>query len=140
MKDLDDIEQRALAFIDERQLVRDLVEMVGVPSVSGHDAESELLHVLAGQLRALDLDLDLWPLDLPALTSSPQFPGREVPRTEAWGLVATATDSAETGLPALVLQGHVDAVRHLATPRGGAPTRSLRTSTVVGCTVAARWT
>lgn len=110
MKDLDDIEQRALAFIDERQLVRDLVEMVGVPSVSGHDAESELLHVLAGQLRALDLDLDLWPLDLPALTSSPQFPGWEVPRTEAWGLVATATDSAETGLPALVLQGHVDVV------------------------------
>ncbi len=36
MRDLDDIEQRALAFIDERELVRDLVEMVRVPSVSGH--------------------------------------------------------------------------------------------------------
>ena len=93
MRDLDDIELRALAFIDERELVRDLVEMVGVPSVSGHPAESDLLLVLAKQLGALDLELDLWPLDLPTLTSSPQFPGWEVPREEAWGLVATATDS-----------------------------------------------
>ena len=139
MKDLDDIEQRALAFIDERQLVRDLVEMVGVPSVSGHDAESELLHVLAGQLRALDLDLDLWPLDLPALTSSPQFPGWEVPRTEAWGWSPRPRTARRPVCPPSSCRV-TSTWCHLATPRGGAPTRSLRTSTVVGCTVAARWT
>jgi acetylornithine deacetylase len=110
MPDLDDVELRVLAFIDERELVRDLSALVAVPSVSGQDAESDILHRLAKQLRALDLDLDLWPLDLAALTADPRFPGWEVPRTEAWGLVGTATDTEEGGLPALVLQGHVDVV------------------------------
>ena len=110
MTDVEDVEARALAFVDERELVRDLVELVAVPSISGHDAESDVVHALAKRLGALDLELDLWPLDLPALTSRPDFPGWEVPRTEAWGLVATATDSHEPGTPALVLQGHVDVV------------------------------
>jgi acetylornithine deacetylase len=110
VRDLDDVELRALAFVDEREIVRDLVELVAVPSVSGHDAESDIVHALAERLGALDLELDLWPLDLPALTARPDFPGWEVPRTEAWGLVATAADSRETDTPALVLQGHVDVV------------------------------
>jgi acetylornithine deacetylase len=110
MRDLDDAALRALAFIDERELVRDLADLVAVPSVSGQDAESDVLHRMAKQLRALDLEIDLWPLDLAALTASPGFPGWEVPREESWGLVATATDTAEGGLPALVLQGHVDVV------------------------------
>ena len=67
MRDLDDVEARTLAFVDERELVRDLVELVAVPSISGHDAESDIVHALAGRLGALDLELDLWPLDLPAL-------------------------------------------------------------------------
>jgi acetylornithine deacetylase len=78
--------------------------------VSGRDAESDILHRLAKQLRSLDLELDLWRLDLAAITADPRFPGWEVPRSEAWGLVATATDTVESGLPALVLQGHVDVV------------------------------
>lgn len=107
-RDLSDVELRALAFVDERELVRDLVELVKVPSVSGTDAESDVQHVLAKQLRPLDLDVDLWPLDLPALTSDPAFPGWEVPRNESWGLVAGPGLDAEP--PALVLQGHVDVV------------------------------
>jgi acetylornithine deacetylase len=110
VRDLADVELRALAGIDEHQLVRDLIDLVAVPSVSGHDAESEIQHRLAKQLRMLDLDVDLWPLDLAALTASPDFPGWEAPRAESWGLVATAADPAEPGLPALVLQGHVDVV------------------------------
>ena len=110
MRDLDDAELRALAFVDERELVRDLSELVAVPSVSGDDAESDVLHLLAKQLRDLDLDIDLWPLDLPSLTADPDFPGWEVPRTEAWGLVATARDTEDRGDTALVLQGHVDVV------------------------------
>src|SRR5689334_25100680 len=90
MRDLDDVELRALAFIDERELVRDLADLVAVPSVSGTDAEGDVLHLLAKQLKELDLDLDLWSLDLPALTADPAFPGWEVSRDEAWGLVGTA--------------------------------------------------
>lgn len=89
---------------------RDLADLVAVPSVSGRDAESDILRRLAKQLRSLDLELDLWRLDLAAPRADPRFPGWEVPRSEAWGLVATATDTVESGLPALVLQGHVEVV------------------------------
>jgi acetylornithine deacetylase len=109
-RDLTDLELKALAFVDERELVRDLVELVGIPSISGSDAESDIQHLLTKQLRALDLDLDLWALDLPSLTADPGFPGWEAPRTEAWGLVATSADAREDGMAALVLQGHVDVV------------------------------
>ena len=96
MADLGDDVLRALAFVDERVLVRDLSELVAVPSVSGEDAESDVLHLLSKQLRALDLDIDLWPLDLPSLTADRDFPGWEVPRSEAWGLVGTARDPRRT--------------------------------------------
>lgn len=105
-RDLTDRELLALAFVDERELVRDLHELLVVPSVSGTDAESDIQHRLAKQLGALDLDVDLWSLDLPALTADPDFPGWEAPREESWGLVAT-TGTAD---PALVLQAHVDVV------------------------------
>ncbi|NYD40194.1 ArgE/DapE family deacylase [Nocardioides panaciterrulae] len=105
-RDLSEAELRALAFVDERELVRDLLDLLAVPSISGSDAESDLQHRIAKQVRELDLDVDLWPLDLPTLTSDPTWPGWEVPRTEAWGLVAGRGE----GTPALVLQGHVDVV------------------------------
>ncbi len=105
-RDLSDLELRALAFVDERELVRDLIELVGVPSVSGSDAECDVQHRLAKQLRALDLDVDLWQLDLDRLTADPAFPGWEADRAEAWGLVA----ASGPGEPELVLQGHVDVV------------------------------
>jgi acetylornithine deacetylase len=105
-RDLSDRELRALAFVDERELVRDLVELVSIPSVSGSDAECDVQHRLAKQLRELGLDVDLWQLDLDRLSAHPSFPGWEVPRTESWGLVATSGP----GEPELVLQGHVDVV------------------------------
>ena len=64
VRDLSDLELRALAFVDERELVRDLLDLVAVPSISGHDAESDLQHRVAKRLGPLDLDLDLWPLCL----------------------------------------------------------------------------
>jgi acetylornithine deacetylase len=106
-RDLTDTELKALAFVDERELVRDLVDLVAVPSVSGSDAEAEVQHGLAKQLARLDLDVDLWRLDLDGLTAEPDFPGWEVEREESWGLVARTAAGAE---PGLVLQGHVDVV------------------------------
>ena len=61
----------------------------------------------AARLRTLGLDVDHWPLDLPALRAAAGYPGEEVDRTEAWGLVGT---SAGAGPPALILAGHVDVV------------------------------
>jgi acetylornithine deacetylase len=109
-RDLSDVELRALAFVDERELVRDLVELVAVPSVSGSDAESDVQHLIAKQLRELDLDIDLWQLDLPRLTSDPAFPGWEATRSESWGLVASSGPVDGEVEPELVLQGHVDVV------------------------------
>ncbi|MDN4173328.1 ArgE/DapE family deacylase [Nocardioides sp. SOB77] len=111
-RDLSDLELRALAFVDERELVRDLLDLVAIPSVVGSDAECDVQHLLAKQLRELDLDVDLWQLDLPTLSADPGFPGMEVPRVEAWGLVAGSGPVAggEGPEPELVLQGHVDVV------------------------------
>lgn len=101
-----DVEAAALAAVDEAAVGRTLLELLAVPSVTGSAAESELQHVLAGHLRRLGLDVDLWSMDLPALRADPAFPGSEAPRDEAWGLVGC---SAGDG-PTLALQGHVDVV------------------------------
>ena len=132
-RDLSDLELRALAFVDERELVRDLVDLIAVPSVSGSDAECDVQHRLAKQAGELGLDVDLWQLDLDRLTADPAFPGWEAERSEAWGLVA----SSGPGEPELVLQGHVDVV-----PSGdlGAWRGDPFTATVAGSQVHGRGT
>ncbi|WP_225835212.1 ArgE/DapE family deacylase [Streptomyces sp. NK08204] len=105
---LSDQEAAALSCIDEGAVGRTLLELIAVPSVSGSAAESEIQHLLAGRLERLGLDVDLWRMDLAALRAEPGFPGMEVPRTEAWGLVGTTAGGGDG--PALVLQGHVDVV------------------------------
>jgi acetylornithine deacetylase len=102
------IEARALEAVDRDAVAASLTELLALPSVTGSDAESDVQHVLAKQLTALGLDVDLWPLDLPALTGTAGFPGTEAERAEAWGLVGTA--HGEGDRPAMVLQGHVDVV------------------------------
>jgi acetylornithine deacetylase len=101
-------EARALDAVDSDVIVSDLLELLAVPSVGGTDAEADIQQVLAKRLDRLGMDVDLWALDLPALTAAPGFPGVEVERTEAWGLVGTRPGASER--PALVLQGHVDVV------------------------------
>ncbi len=102
-------EADVLALLDEAAAVQTLRELVAVPSVGGSDAESEIQHDLTERLTRLGLETDLWPLDLTALRSHPDYPGEEVERGEAWGLVGTsAADSEEP--PGLVLQAHLDVV------------------------------
>jgi acetylornithine deacetylase len=104
---LSDTETRVLAAVDEAEVIAGLVELMGIPSVGGSDAEIEIQHRLDRRLTEAGLDCDLWPIDLGAMSSRPGFPGVEVDRSQAWGLVG-ATQPAE--VPALVLQGHVDVV------------------------------
>jgi acetylornithine deacetylase len=106
--DLTEVERRALGAIDEKTAVELLNDLLALPSTPGSDAECEIQHVLADRMQQLDLDVDLWPLDLPALSSAPGFPGADADRSQAWGLVATSAAAAD--VPALILQGHVDVV------------------------------
>ncbi|MFE2428950.1 ArgE/DapE family deacylase [Streptomyces sp. NPDC059373] len=101
-------ESAALAAVDEDAVAATLLDLLAVPSVTGSAAESELQHRLAGHLDRLGLDVDLWSMDLPTLRADPGFPGTEVPREEAWGLVATSPEGGDG--PTMILQGHVDVV------------------------------
>jgi acetylornithine deacetylase len=91
------------------ELVRELAELVAIPSVTGTAAELDAQTAMAERLRHLDLDVDLWRMDLDELRADPAFPGTEAPRDEGWGLVGTLP-GAEEGAPSLVLAGHVDVV------------------------------
>ncbi|MET8948073.1 ArgE/DapE family deacylase [Streptomyces sp. NPDC004542] len=101
-------ESAALEAVDEDAVVRTLVELLAIPSMTGSPAETEMQHRLAQRLGGLGLDVDLWQADLPALRAHPDFPGTEAPRDEAWGLVATTPGGGDG--PTVILQGHVDVV------------------------------
>jgi len=97
----------ALHRVRAEELVRELQDLLAVPSVTGTAAESEAQHRVEGRLRAVGMDTDLWSVDLPSTLADPQFPGMEAPRDEAWGLVGAWGGDAG---PTLVLNGHVDVV------------------------------
>ena len=87
-----------------------LGHLVAIPSMGGTEAEAEIQHVLAEILHSDGFDVDLWSMDLDDLTSQPDFPGMEVDRREAFGLLATLPGHApELGL-SLLVDGHVDVV------------------------------
>ncbi|HET9760057.1 MAG TPA: peptidase M20, partial [Nocardioidaceae bacterium] len=100
-------ERSVLDHLDETVLVESLMELVRIPSMGGTDEEVEVQEVAAGLLRDLDTDVDRWDIDLDELTADPWFPGVEVPRERAVGVVGT---TAGEGMPGLVLQGHLDVV------------------------------
>lgn len=81
--------------------------LIRIPSVSGSDGEVAVQHHLADWMRGEGYDVDFWDVDLDAVMAHPRFPGVEVPRKEAWGLVGR-WGGAEG--PTLILNGHVDVV------------------------------
>jgi acetylornithine deacetylase len=107
MSELTRAEGRILGALDDDAVVRELIDLIRVPSVTGTDAESDLQHRAAGQLDELGFAVDAWKIDLAALRAHPDFPGTEAPRTEGYGVVGTFGGD---GIPALVLQSHVDVV------------------------------
>ena len=93
--------------MDETALVTTLCELIAIPSVGGTPAETDIQHLLADRLAGLGLAVDLWPIDLADLRARADFPGEEVDRALAWGLVGTHRPDER---PSLILQGHVDVV------------------------------
>ena len=106
---LTDFEASVLEKLDEDALVESLADLVRIPSVGGSDAEVEVQDFYADLLRDLDVDVDRWEIDLDELAKDPWFPGVEVERARAVGVVGTLGDQGED-TPGLVLQGHLDVV------------------------------
>ena len=108
----DEIVASVLAAVDSLQAeTLDLLDrLVGIPSVGGSDAECEVQHVVAEVLHADGFDVDVWPLDLAELTADPDFPGMEVERHEAYGVVATLSGHAPDLGRSLLVDAHTDVV------------------------------
>ncbi|MDQ1668719.1 MAG: acetylornithine deacetylase [Actinomycetota bacterium] len=87
-----------------------LAELVQTPSVGGTDPEHEIQARLARELTGLEVDH--WRVPLDELLAEPDFPGVEVKRTEAWGLVGRLPGRGDAGGAGqtLLLNGHVDVV------------------------------
>lgn len=102
--------ERVLSRLDEDadEAVALLAELVRIPSVGGTDAENEIQARLAADFAGHDLEVDHWPVPLDELLAAPDAPGTEVPRTQAWGLVARLPGISEDA--GLMLDAHVDVV------------------------------
>ncbi|MEO7572311.1 MAG: ArgE/DapE family deacylase [Acidimicrobiales bacterium] len=94
--------------LDEQAMVQAAAALVRTPSVSGTDAEHEVQADLATLFAEDGLEVDHWRLPLAELAAHPDFPGVEVPRTEAWGLVGRLPGVGDG--PSLLLDGHIDVV------------------------------
>jgi len=90
------------------ELVADAAALVRIPSVGGSDEEHAVQHDLADRFERDGLEVDHWAIDLAQLMVQPDFPGVEVERSEAWGLVGCLRGSG--GGSCLMLNGHVDVV------------------------------
>ena len=101
---------RVLGEIDARlpETFALLAELVRIPSVSGTDPEHEIQARLAVSSPRAGLEVDHWQIPLDELLAEPDFPGVEVERREAWGLVGRLPGSG--GGDTLLLNGHVDVV------------------------------
>lgn len=84
--------------------------LVQIPSVSGTDEENVAQHHMATLMNEGGLETDLWQIDLPSTYAEPDFPGVEVERREAWGLVGRLPGTGSGDGPTLMLNGHVDVV------------------------------
>jgi acetylornithine deacetylase len=104
---LDKLTQIALNALDIDGLVECLRTLIRIPSVTGSTAESEAQKVYDRMLRESGFETDLWQIDLPKLLADPAFPGIEVEREEAWGVVGTW---GVEGGSVLILNGHMDVV------------------------------
>ena len=108
--DYDTWRSRLLNYVDEHatEIITDLAELVRIPSVSGSDSEIDIQHLLADRMSTMNLDVDTWQIALDETLAEPDFPGVEVDRREAWGLVGRLPGTGEG--PTLMLNGHVDVV------------------------------
>ena len=108
--DYDTWRSRLLNYVDEHatEIITDLAELVRIPSVSGSNSEIDIQHLLADRMSTMNLDVDTWQIALDETLAEPDFPGVEVDRSEAWGVVGRVPGYGSG--PSLMLNAHVDVV------------------------------
>lgn len=94
------------------EMIGVLADLVRMPSVSGSADEAHIQHRLRETFAREGLETDLWQIPLAEITGEPAFPGMEVDRPEAWGLVGRlpATREGNRARPTLMFNAHVDVV------------------------------
>lgn len=107
---MDDVAAAVLDRLDELvpTMLADVGALVRIPSVGGTDGEHDAQASMAARFADGGLEVDHWPIDLAATTAHPDFPGMEVDRSEAWGLVGRLPGAGDGAT--LMLNGHVDVV------------------------------
>jgi acetylornithine deacetylase len=91
-------------------MITELRSVVRIPSISGTAYENEGQSYIASLYAAGGLDVDHWQIDLDDVERQPDFPGMEVEREEAWGLVARLPGAGKGDGSTLMLNGHIDVV------------------------------
>lgn len=94
--------------IDLEHLREHLLELLQIPSVGGTGAEVEVQEHLAVAWRAEGLEVDAWQVDPASLAAEGDFPGMEVARQRAVGVMATLPGTG--GGRTLLINGHTDVV------------------------------
>lgn len=107
---LSELRAAVVNYLQDRtnDIVADVAQLVRLPSVSGTDEENTILSDLAQRFSGWDIEVDHWAIPLAQTTAAPGFPGSEVHRDEAWGLVGRI--AGRVGGPSLMLNNHVDVV------------------------------
>lgn len=94
--------------VDSHGLVGAVERLVATPSLGGSDAEIEIQDAMARDWEAAGFEVSTWDIDVADLASRPDFPGMEVDRREARGVLARLPGTGEG--PTLLLLGHTDVV------------------------------
>lgn len=98
------VEERVLEALDPGYLLECLEELVAIPSLAARETEAQ--EAMAGRLKEIGLDRDVWEIDFDALRSHPAYTA-EVERDAGLGVVGTLGRGRGR---TLVLNGHVDVV------------------------------
>jgi acetylornithine deacetylase len=101
---------RVLDHVDDQrdEMVAFLADLVRQPSITGTEVENDAQARFAGVLDDEGMETDHWQVPLCDVLDAEDFPGVEVPREEAWGLVGRLPGRGDG--PSLMLNGHIDVV------------------------------
>lgn len=92
--------------IDPDRVLRDLIELIAVPSITGQ--EEDIQAYLADSLGNEGFDVEFFRADLDVLAGDPRFPGMEVDHPSV-PVVVAEFDTGRPG-PTLLVDAHVDVV------------------------------
>jgi acetylornithine deacetylase len=104
---LNELEEKALAALDETGLVETLRTFLRHRSITGREAGAQ--RWMAELMKASEFEVDLWEIDVEETRKHPDFPGMEVDRSGRTALGAVGTWEGGPGKK-LLFCGHLDVV------------------------------